>query len=133
MTTPHQLRVKVGIAWVANLFGRCLFGLHKRLLLDRRNIDAPGLIVREGFDVFGADFGGHDRVMLDVVVFPGIKKPDATRLKIGHVAGYDGHAMHQCGGGNQAVPNGAWVGDMQFGTALCHRSINGQNAICKCG
>ena len=59
LAAPNQLRVQVGIAGVADLLGRRLVLLHKGLLLSRRKVLALGLVMREGFDVFGCYLGGH--------------------------------------------------------------------------
>ena len=59
LAAPDQLRVQVGIARVADLLGGNVLLRRNRLLLDRWNVFALGRVVGEGFDVFGAEFGGH--------------------------------------------------------------------------
>ena len=73
LAAPDELRVEIAIsidyfgavtsavAWITNLLRCRLLLLDKRLLLDRRNILALGLVVLEGFDGFERGwFLGHD-------------------------------------------------------------------------
>ena len=61
LAAPDQLRVQVGVARVAHLPGGDVLLRGNGLLLDRGDVLAPGLVVGEGFDVFGAELGGHGK------------------------------------------------------------------------
>jgi hypothetical protein len=51
------------------------------------------------------------------MVLPGINERDTGGTEIGSIAGCDGHSMGKSGGGNQGVPLGMWIWDVERGAA----------------
>lgn len=58
---------------------------------------------------------------------PGVEGGDAGAGKVGEVAGNDGEAVDEGGGGDEAVELGAGIGDVERCTALGDSEIDGEN------